>query len=78
MGWLWKHRHVRRQNWCSKVMTISAIDIMITIFRDFRTFSAKKLAFFLKAKVMIHFLQNSAEFCRKNANFSPLFWQKYF
>jgi hypothetical protein len=38
--------------------TISApgIDVMITIFCDFRQFSAKKLAFFSKTNVMIKIL----------------------
>jgi hypothetical protein len=35
----------------------SGVDVMITIFRDFRTFSAKKLAVFSKTNVMIQFLR---------------------
>jgi hypothetical protein len=37
-------------------------DVMITIFCDFCQFSAKKLAFISKAKVMINFLHNLAMF----------------
>jgi hypothetical protein len=33
------------------------VDVMITIFCDFRQFSAKKLAFFSKTNVKINFLQ---------------------
>jgi hypothetical protein len=42
---------------------------MITIFGDFCQFSAKKLAFFLNANVMINFLPNLALFWVKNADF---------
>jgi choline-glycine betaine transporter len=42
---------------------------MITIFCDFRQFSAKKLAFFSKTNVMIQFFAYLALFCVKNANF---------
>jgi hypothetical protein len=37
-------------------------DVMITIFCDFRKFSAKKLAFFSKTNVMINFFQYFALF----------------
>jgi hypothetical protein len=37
-------------------------DVMITIFCDFRQFSAKKLAFFSKTNVMIKCLHNLALF----------------
>jgi hypothetical protein len=36
------------------------VDVMNTIFCDFRQFSAKKLAFFSKTNVMIKILHNSA------------------
>jgi hypothetical protein len=36
------------------------VDVMITIFCDFRQFSAKKLAFFSKTNVMIKILHNLA------------------
>jgi hypothetical protein len=42
---------------------------MITIFCDFRQFSAKKLAFFSKTSVMIKILHNLALVWVKNANF---------
>jgi hypothetical protein len=45
------------------------VDVMITIFCDFRPFSAKKLAFFSKTNVMMKILHNSALFWVKNANF---------
>jgi hypothetical protein len=52
---------------------------MITIFCDFRQFSAKKLAFFSKINVMIQILHNLALFWVKNANFFCwIFWRKYF
>jgi hypothetical protein len=51
---------------------------MITIFCDFRQFSAKKLAFFSKTNVMINFFHNLAFFWVKNAIFLPIFWRKYF
>jgi hypothetical protein len=51
---------------------------MITIFRDFWQFSAKKLAFFSKTNVMIKFLHNLAYFCVKNAIFLPKFSAKIF
>jgi hypothetical protein len=40
----------------------SGADVMITIFCDFRQFSAKKLAFFSKTNVMIKILHNLALF----------------
>jgi hypothetical protein len=46
-----------------KKMTVrSGADVMITIFCDFRQFSAKKLAFFSKTNVMIKILHNLALF----------------
>jgi hypothetical protein len=53
----------------SKICLKSGVDVMITIFCDFRQFSAKKLAFFSKTNVMIQFLHNLALFWVKNANF---------
>jgi hypothetical protein len=47
---------------------------MITIFCDFRQFSAKKLAFFPKTNVMIKILHNLALFWVKNANFFAEFF----
>jgi hypothetical protein len=38
----------------------TGVDVMITIFRDFCQFSAKKLAFFSKTNVMIKILHNLA------------------
>jgi hypothetical protein len=50
------------------------VDDMITIFCDFRQFSAKKLAFFSKINVMIQILHNLPLFWVKSANFfSELF-----
>jgi hypothetical protein len=40
----------------------SGVDVMITIFCDFRQFSAKKLAFFSKTNVVIKILHNLALF----------------
>jgi hypothetical protein len=54
------------------------VDVMITIFCDFRQFSAKKLAFFSKTNVVIKFLHNLALFRVKKRKFFRNFWQKYF
>jgi hypothetical protein len=40
----------------------SGVDVMITIFGDFRQFSAQKLAFFSKTNVVIKSLHNLALF----------------
>jgi hypothetical protein len=40
----------------------SGVDVMITIFGDFRQFSAKKLAIFSKTNAMIKILHNLALF----------------
>jgi hypothetical protein len=52
------------------------VDVMITIFCDFRQFSAKKMAFFSKTNVMMKFLHNLALFRVKNANFFAEFFSK--
>jgi hypothetical protein len=54
------------------------IDVMITIFCDFRQFSAQKLAFFSKTNDMITFLNNLALFETKTPVFSPIFSAKIF
>jgi hypothetical protein len=52
---------------------------MITIFGDFRQFSAKKLAFFSKTNVMIKFLHNNSfVLSQKRLFFRRIFGQKYF
>jgi hypothetical protein len=48
---------------------------MITIFCDFRPFSAKNKAFFLKTQFTIIFCKNW-QYLVKNANFSPNFCGK--
>jgi hypothetical protein len=45
------------------------VDVVITIFCDFRQFRANKLAFFSKTNGMINFLHNLALFWVKNAKF---------
>jgi hypothetical protein len=50
------------------------VDVMITIFGDFRQFSAKKMAFFSKTNVMIKFLHNLALFWVKKAKFFAEFF----
>jgi hypothetical protein len=50
------------------------VDVMITIFGDFRQFLAKKLAFFSKTNVMIKIFHNLALFWVKNANFFAEFF----
>jgi hypothetical protein len=61
-----------------KAKSVPGVDVMITIFRDFRHFLAKKLAFFSKTNVLIKFLQNLALFWVKNANFLLIFSAKIF
>jgi hypothetical protein len=51
-------------------------DVMITIFCDFRQFSAKKFAFFAKTNVMIKILHNLALFGVENANFFAEFFRE--
>jgi hypothetical protein len=50
---------------------------MITIFGDFRQFSAAKLAFFSKTNVMINFSIINLCFESKTPIFSWFFWRKY-
>jgi hypothetical protein len=54
------------------------VDVMITIFCDFQSFSAKKLTFFSKTNVIIKILHYLALFRVKNDNFVAIFWRKYF
>jgi hypothetical protein len=53
------------------------VDVMLTSFCDFHQFSVTKLAFYLKTNVMVHFMQNFAVFCIKNAILKPHFLGKY-
>jgi hypothetical protein len=53
---------------------LPGVDVMITIFCDFRQFLAK-MALFSKTNVMIKILHNLALFWVKNTYFSPIFWQ---
>jgi hypothetical protein len=56
----------------------SGFDVMITIFCDFRQFSAKLLAFFSKTNVMIKILHNLHSFVlSKNGNFFAEFFGEY-
>jgi hypothetical protein len=41
-----------------RILLKPGVDVMITIFCDFRQFSAKKFAFFSKTNVMVNFLHN--------------------
>jgi hypothetical protein len=50
------------------------IDVMITIFCDFRQFSAKKLAFFSKTNVMIKISHILDLFWVKNSNYFAKFF----
>jgi hypothetical protein len=53
--------------WAIFFTSSTRVDVLITIFCDFRQFSAKKLAFFSKTNVMIQILHNLAElFSEKN------------
>jgi hypothetical protein len=52
-----------------KLTTGPGVNVMITIFCDFRQLSVKILAFFSKTNVMIKILHNLAMFWVKNANF---------
>jgi hypothetical protein len=53
------------------------VDVMISIFYDFRHFSAKKLAFFSKTNVLIKILHKLALLLFKNAIFLLNFLPKY-
>jgi hypothetical protein len=50
------------------------VDVMITIFCDFRQFLAKKLVFFSKTNFMTEVLHNLALSWVKNANFAAEFF----
>jgi hypothetical protein len=52
------------------------VDVMITIFCDFRQFSAQKLAFFSKNNVTIKFTQKLAVVGTKNANIFAKFFDE--
>jgi hypothetical protein len=52
----------RREEKKAASLLLPGVDVMITIFCDFRRFSAKKLAFFSKTNVMIKILHNLALF----------------
>jgi hypothetical protein len=54
--------------------TQSGVNVMITIFCDFRQFSAKKLAFFSKTNVMIKIFAKTSSRLRKNANIFAKFF----
>jgi hypothetical protein len=62
------------------VLTVTqpGVDVMITIFCDFRQFSAKKLALFSKTNVMIKILHNicSFVFSQKRQFFGQFFGEK--
>jgi hypothetical protein len=58
-----------RQMWECKYWITPGTDVMITIFCDFRQFSAEKLAFFSKTNVLIKIVHNLTLFWVKNANF---------
>jgi hypothetical protein len=49
------------------------VDVMITIFCDFRQFSAKKMAFFSKTNGMITLFAKTSSSLSKNANFFAKF-----
>jgi hypothetical protein len=51
-----------RSVWDNGFEQKSGVDVMITIFGDFRHFLAKKLAFFSKTNVMIKILRDLALF----------------
>jgi hypothetical protein len=56
------------------IALIPGVNVMITIFCDFGQFSAKKLAFFSKTKVMINFFQNfSFVLSQKRQFFAEIF-----
>jgi hypothetical protein len=50
---------------------------MITIFSDFRQFSARKMAFISKNNVMINFFQKLAVVWAKTPYFRQIIWRKY-
>jgi hypothetical protein len=59
-------------------ISVPGVDVMITMFCDFRQFSAKKLALFSKINVTIKILHTFALFWVKSANFSAYFMAKIF
>jgi hypothetical protein len=55
-------------------LLLPGVDVMITIFCDFRQFSAKKLAFFSKTNVMIIiFAKTSSSLSKKRQFFAKFF-----
>jgi hypothetical protein len=56
----------------------AGVDVMITIYCDFCQFSAKKLASFSKANVMMKFFHNLAFASSPNRQFLPNFSAKIF
>jgi hypothetical protein len=57
---------------------LAGVDVMITIFCDFRQFSTKKLAFFSKTNVMINLFKIYLFFSQKRQFFRKNFRPKYF
>jgi hypothetical protein len=87
IAFLWTHQVSAPEDWktwksrrciLKKGRFFSAgVDVMITIFCDFRQFLAKKLAFFSKTNVMIKILHNLAfVLSRKRQFFSRDFFAK--
>jgi hypothetical protein len=52
---------------------LTGVDVMITIFCDFRQFSAQKLAFFSRTNVMIIFANISSSLSKKRQFFRQFF-----
>jgi hypothetical protein len=60
----------KQQQQQQTLLNLTGVDVMITIFCDFRQFSAKKLAFFSKTNVMIKiFAKTSSSLSKKRQYF---------
>jgi hypothetical protein len=65
-------------NWVLTFIYRPGVDVIITIFCDFRQFPAEKLAFFSKTNAMIKIFHNLALLWVKNTNLSHwIFQRKY-
>jgi hypothetical protein len=61
---------IKRANLPYLSWLFAGVDVMITIFCDFRQFSAKKLAFFSKTNVMVKiFAKTSSSLSKKRQHF---------
>jgi hypothetical protein len=62
--------NLSKQRYVFELWNFLGVNVMITIYFDFRQFSSKKFAFFLKSRCYHPILQKLALFWTKNADFS--------